>query len=408
MTKFGALSDLRIVDFTQMLAGPFATQILADHGADVVKVESMVGDISRQGPCRSDDIGHRFPGYFVSVNRNKRSLAVDLKSEDGKDIVRRLCKSADVVVENFRSEVMDRLGLSYESLRSENKKLVYASIRGFGDARTLPSPYQTWPAFDVVAQAMGGVMGITGPDAETPMKVGPGIGDTIPGIYCAFGILAAVHRARTKGEGQYVDVAMTDCVLAICERIVHQLSIESIVARPEGNHHPLNVPFGMFPAKDGWVAIAVVEDEFWYKLCRALDAAELGADARFAKRKDRSFHRKLIQEAIATETSKWTKAELSEKLGGVVPFGPVLDAQEIATHQHFISREMVVPVEHPGVAEPISIAGVPVKLSETPGGIKQRAPLLGEHTRAILTELSFDDRKISSLIDRRVVAASSP
>ena len=205
----GALAGLRVVDLTQMLAGPYCSMLLADQGADVVKIEPPEGDLTRNlGPFLESDKARAFGGYYQSINRNKRSIVLDLKHDDGKAVLRQLAAEADVVIENYRVGVMERLELSYESLAAENPRLVYAAVRGFGDPRTGTSPYAEWPAFDVVAQAMGGIMGITGPDAETPMKIGPGVGDIVPAMLAAVGVLSAVYRAQKTGEGQFVDVAM--------------------------------------------------------------------------------------------------------------------------------------------------------------------------------------------------------
>ena len=202
--SFGALSDIKIIDLTQMLAGPYGTMMLADHGAEVIKVESPSGDMTRPGgPFHPDDREKTHGGYFQSVNRNKKSIVLDLKTDAGRSALKTLIKDADAITENFRAGVMDKLGLSYESLREINPKLVYGTLRGFGDPRTGASPYVDWPAFDVVAQAMGGIMGITGPDADHPTKVGPGVGDIIPGMMLAFGVLSAIHHARRTGQGQF-------------------------------------------------------------------------------------------------------------------------------------------------------------------------------------------------------------
>ncbi len=198
----GALAGVKVVDLTQMLAGPYCTMLLADQGANVIKIEPVDGDPTRHfGPFPKDDTAHHFGGYFQSTNRNKKSIALDLKSAEGKALFLLLAKDADIVVENFRAGVMDRLGIGYEVLAADNPRLVYAAIRGFGDPRTGASPYVDRPAFDVVAQAMGGAMGITGPDAETPMKIGPGVGDIFPAALAAFGIMAALHHATRTGPG---------------------------------------------------------------------------------------------------------------------------------------------------------------------------------------------------------------
>ncbi|TAM09656.1 MAG: CoA transferase [Nevskiaceae bacterium] len=381
-----------------MLAGPFCSQVLADQGADVVKIESAQGDMSRTvGAYRADDAAHAFGGYYVSINRNKRSIVVDLKSASGVEVIHRLVAGADVVVENFRCGVMERLGLSYESLSALNPRLVYAAIRGFGDPRTGTSPYQEWPAFDVTAQAMGGIMGITGPDAKTPTKIGPGVGDLVPGLYAAFGILAAVHEAMKTGRGQYVDVSMVDCILALCERLVHRYSVSGAVSVPEGNGHPMLAPFGLFPACDGVVSIACPNDAFWTRLCDLLELPGMAADPRFATARSRVANRHALDTGISAHTSRLTKAELQAKLGGQLPFGPVMDAAEIFADPHFRARRMIVPVDCPGLNRPIEVAGVPVRMTRTPGGIRRRAPRLGEDTCEVLGECGYSAAELERL-----------
>ncbi|MFX1764160.1 CoA transferase [Paraburkholderia sp. A1RI-2L] len=394
----GALSGIRVIDLTQMLAGPFCTQILADHGADVIKIEGLSGDGTRaNGPYCEDDALRDFGGYFQSVNRNKRSIAVDLKTAQGLDVVRKLIAQADIVVENFRSGVMERLGLAWEDLRELNPRLVYGAVRGFGDPRSGASPYAEWPAYDVVSQAMGGMMGITGPDRETPMKIGPGVGDTVPALMLCIGLLAAVLRARETGEGQFVDVAMTDCVLAMCERIVYQTSYTGVVPTPEGNRHPLLCPFGLFRARDGWVSIAVAHDGFWEKLAHAIGQPELIADARFATNAARVKHTQQVVEIIEAFTSVRTKAELAECFGGRVPFGPVYTSAEIFDDPHYRVRNMLVDVEQPGSDTRVKIAGVPIKMGSTPGGVHHRAPMLGEHTDEVLFAAGYDAGAVARL-----------
>jgi crotonobetainyl-CoA:carnitine CoA-transferase CaiB-like acyl-CoA transferase len=394
---FGSLSDLRVIDLSQMLAGPFATMMLADHGVTVIKVEPPAGDITRSfGPYREGDREQLLGGYFQSLCRNKESVVLDLKSEAGRAAFRALVRNADAVVENFRAGVMDRLGLSFESLRAINPRLVYGTLRGFGDPRTGASSYREWPAFDVVAQAMGGIAAITGPDSETPTKVGPGIGDIIPGMFLAFGVLAAIHNARRTGRGQFVDVAMTDAILAICERAVVQNSVRGLVPGPEGNHHPYLCPFGFYPAKDGPVAIAATNDEFFAVLCHALGLPELLDDDQFATSALRGANRLALIPLIGAGTVRFTKAELGASLGGAIPFGPVMNIAEAVADQHFAVREMFVEVEQPG-SSAIRIAGTPVKMTETPGGVRRRSPLLGEHSALRLTEAGFSALEIAAL-----------
>ena len=267
----GALAGLRVLDLSQVLAGPFCTQMLADHGAEVIKIEPPEGDPARRfAPFRADDTERAFGGYFQSINRGKKSVVLDLKDPAGRAAFLKLVAGADVLVENYRAGVMERLGLGYETLARINPRLVYGAIRGFGDPRSGESPYNDWPAFDVVAQAMGGIMGITGPTADQPLKIGPGVGDTVPALMLAFGILAAVRHAERSGQGQFVDISMIDGVLALCERLVHQYSYAGEVAGPEGNGHPLLCPFGLFRAADGWVAIGCPTDKFWVELAAAI------------------------------------------------------------------------------------------------------------------------------------------
>jgi crotonobetainyl-CoA:carnitine CoA-transferase CaiB-like acyl-CoA transferase len=394
---FGSLAGVKVVDLTVMLAGPFCSQLLADHGADVVKIEPLDGEMARHsGPYLANDPDREFGVYFQSINRNKRSIAVDLKSEAGRRIVLALVAGADVLIENFRAGVMERLGLSYETLKAINPRLVYASIRGFGDGRTADSPYLDWPAFDVVAQAMGGVISVTGADAQSPTKIGPGIGDIAPALFAAFGILAALRHAEATGIGQYVDVAMADSVLAVCERIIYTRSALGRTPRPEGNHHPSLSPFGLFPAKDGWITLACHATPFWLQLCAALDLPALAEDPRFVSQQDRSAHRRELAALLEARTAELTKAELIALLGGKVPFGPVLDAEEIMADPHFLQREMIVPVDYPELGRALEFAGVPVRMTETPGGIHRRAPRLGEHTEAVLGEAGFAAAEIAA------------
>lgn len=404
MPSFGALSDLRIIDLTQMLAGPYGTMMLADHGATVIKVESPEGDMTRAGgPFRADDSERLLGGYFQSVDRNKESVCLDLKTETGRAAFKALIRDADAVVENFRAGVMDRLGLGYEVLREINPRLVYGALRGFGDPRTGKSPYNDWPAFDVVAQAMGGIMAITGPDAATPTKIGPGVGDIVPGMMLGFGVLAAVHNARRTGEGQFVDVSMVDAVLAVCERTVWQHSVQDLVPGPEGNHHPFLCPFGMFPARDGFITIAAHQDQFFKILCEAIGAEGLPEEDAFRDLSGRTANRADLIRALNARTSLLSKAELTERLGGRIPFGPVLNIAEIAADPHFAARDMLVDVEQPGGA-PVRVAGIPVKMTATPGAIASRAPYLGEHTITRLREAGVDE----TLIDEIRTAFAEP
>lgn len=400
----GALDGIRVIDLTQVLAGPFCTQILADHGAEVLKVEPLRGDETRRlGPYRADDELRAISGYYQSVNRNKKSIALDLKTPEGRQVLLDLIDGADAVVENSRGGVMERLDLSYELLSSRNPKLVYAAIRGFGDPRSGESPYAAWPAFDIVGQAMGGMMGITGPDADTPIKVGPGVGDLIPGLFAVIGIVMALMNARQSGAGQFVDVSMVDCVLATSERIVNQYSYTGRIPRPEGNRHPLLCPYGVVRAADGWLTLSAPTDAFWRKLLTLIARHDLVDDARYSANEARLAKQDEVYAVVEDFTRTKTKAELTELFGGVIPFGPIYDVSDIFTDPHFRIRDMLVDVDQPGSATPVTVAGVPIKMSLTPGRVRHRAPLLGEHTREILGTAGYAGAAADRLFHNNIV-----
>jgi crotonobetainyl-CoA:carnitine CoA-transferase CaiB-like acyl-CoA transferase len=375
--------------------------MLADHGAQVIKIESPQGDLSRlAGGLAAGGSGERrLSGYFQSIGRNKDSVVLDLKTPGGIRALKALVTNADAIVENFRPGVMDRLGIGWDVLHELNPRLVYGSLSGFGNPRTGASPHQDWPAFDVVAQAMGGIMAITGTDGM-PVKIGPGVGDIIPGMMLAFGLLAAIHHARRTGEGQIIDVAMVDAVLAICERTIWQHSFAGLVPGPEGNHHPFLCPFGVYPAADGFVTLAAQTDGFFTQLCEYLDASELAANPDYADQRARARNRLRVIAKLSAVTRRFSKAELAERLGGRIPFGPVMNIAEIVASPHFAAREMIVPVSEPGHPD-AGIAGVPVKMTATPGAVRRRAPFLGEHTRARLLDAGLTATEIDELIARR-------
>jgi len=388
----GPLAGVRVLDLTQMLAGPYCTMLLADLGADVVKVEPPSGDMTRAtGPFRAQDGPEGLGGYFQSVNRNKRSVVLDLKDDDGRRALLALARGADLLVENYAVGVMDRLGLAYERLQLENPRLVYVCLRGFGDPRTGRGPYTDWPSFDIVAQAMGGLVGITGPGPEQPLKAGAGVGDIFPATLAAIGALAALHHARATGEGQLVDVSLTDGVLALCERIVYQHSYGGAVPRPQGNTHPLLCPFEVLATRDGHVAIAAPSDRHWRVLAEAIGRPEWARDERFATNFARSGNAAAVRDALRGWCGARTTAEVVAALGGRVPIGPVHDAAAIAADPHVAAREMRVAVEQPGSDEPVFVAGAPIKLTRTPAAVRRRAPSLGEHTDEVLAELNHQE-----------------
>ncbi len=396
--RHGALHGIRVIDLTRMLSGPYCTMLLADHGADVIKIEPFEGDTSRgHGPYRDDDPEKAFGGYFQSVNRNKKSIALDLKSPSAKEVIRRLARTANVVVENFRPGVMERLGLGYDDLKAINPKIVYAAIRGFGDPRTGNSPYAEWPAYDVVAQAMGGIMGITGATPDAPLKVGPGVGDIFPGTLTALGIsMALVHVERT-GQGQFLDVAMYDAITALCERAVYQHTFTGAVPFPQGNEHPLFVPFGLFKCADGWVSIGCPNDGFWKILAGLIGHPDLASDERSSTKVARAQNRDFVNSIVRDWLASRTKAEVTAVLGGKIPFGPVNTAKDIVEDAHTRERNMLWPVEHPGSNVPSRVAGSPIHLEETPASLRHRAPYLSEHTDVLLSELGFSVHEVAEM-----------
>jgi len=386
----GALDDLTVLDLTQVLAGPFCGMLLADHGANVIKIEPPAGDLSRAiGPFFDNDAERAYGGYFQSVNRNKRGIVLDLKSDAGRETFRAMAAKADVVLENFRVGVMDRFGLSYETLAADNPKLVYAAVRGFGDPRTGDSPLAEWPAFDIVAQAMSGFMAITG--TEVPTKSGPGIGDIVPGLFAAFGILAAVRHADKTGEGQFLDIPMYDAMLALCERVIYQHAYTGAVPGFEGNRHPLVAPFSVYRAADGHVAIACPIDGQWRRLCELIGQPTLADDPDYGGVPERARHAVAIDRIINAWTESRTKAEIGAALGGHVPYGPVNDVADIFADPHVRAQGMLAELKLDDLDRCAVVANTPVRLQKTPGGVRVRAPRLGEHDNEVFAEFGVHD-----------------
>jgi crotonobetainyl-CoA:carnitine CoA-transferase CaiB-like acyl-CoA transferase len=393
--RSGPLTDVRVIDLTQALAGPFCTMILADMGADVVKVESPAGDLSRFGPpFLDDDEEHHFGGYFASINRNKRSVVIDLKTPEGVETLLTLLADADVLVENFTTGVMDRFGLSWEVLHERFPRLVYACIRGFGDPRSGASPYADWPSFDVVAQAMGGVVSCTGSDPQHPVTAGPSIGDIYPATMCVIGLLGALHHANRTGEGQFVDVAMTDAVMALCESLTWRYSYTGEVQAPRGTEHPSLSPFNVYATADGLCAIAALTPGQWAFMCGQLERPDLVDDERTKTSARRAKNRELVDEVMLEWTTRHTTAEVVAKLGGNVPVGPVNDAPALFASEHVRARSMLVEVEHPGSARTVVLPNTPLRFSRTPGGIYRRPPKLGEHSAEVLAESTPPDEAV--------------
>jgi len=389
--RTGPIRDVRIVDLTQALAGPFCTMLLADLGADVVKIEPPHGDMTRAlPPFPADRDGCDYGGYFASINRNKRSVVLDLRQAGDRDILLRLVDGADAVVENARVGVMDRLGVGYERLRERNPRLVYAAIRGFGDPRTGPSPYAEWPAFDIVAQCMGGIVGTTGRAGTSGVPCGASVGDLFPGTLAALGVVSAIHSARGTGVGQFLDVAMYDALVSLCEGIIYNFSYAGKVVGPRGTGHLALCPFDVFGARDGAVAIAAPTENQWKLLCEAMGRPELATDPRYDDNLKRVAAADEVRDLVTQWTARHTKREIVDALGGKVPAGPVNSARDIFADPHPRARGMLVEVEQPGENPPVVLAGPAIKLAATPAAIYRRPPCLGEHTAEVLAEAGID------------------
>jgi crotonobetainyl-CoA:carnitine CoA-transferase CaiB-like acyl-CoA transferase len=396
--RSGPLRDIRILDLTQALAGPFGTAMLADLGADVIKVEPPRGDMARAAsplvqdfaaPGSNKSAGCDYGGYFASVNRNKRSIVLDVGQPEDRARFLKLVETADAVVENSRVGVMDRLGIGYEVLRERNRRIVYAAIRGFGDPRAGQSPYAEWPAFDVVAQCMGGLVGITGPFSGSGFPSGASVGDIFPGVLMALGLVSAVHAARRTGEGQFVDVAMYDAVLSLCETIIVNYSLNGKALGPRDTGHPALCPFDVYQASDGVVAIAAPTDNHWARLCTIIDRPDLVGDERTRDNARRIKNRGVVTEVMTQWTRARTKSEIVAALGGTVPVGPANTAAEIFADPHVAARDMLPEIELPGANGRMRVAGTPIKFTGTPAGIYRRPPLLGEHTDEVLAEVQI-------------------
>ena len=390
--RTGILTGVQVLDLTRMLSGPYCTMMLADHGAEVIKIESETGDSSRaNGPFRTDDPQKEWAGYFVSLNRSKKSVQLNLKTETGKKHFRKLVEHADVVVENFRPGVMERLDLSYEDLKAINPRLVYGAIRGFGDPRLGESPYVKWPSYDVVAQAMGGIMGITGATPDSPTKIGPGVGDIFTGLMMSFGIIAALRSADFTGEGQFIDISMYDAVLSLCERTVYQHDYDGTIPGPEGNGHPLLAPFGIFPALDGHVAIGIVDDIFWSELSKCMGLNKTGEDKKYSSRAARKESSKTINKLVADWTKLKTKNELTKILGGKIPFGPVNTIKDILDDEHVNIRKMIATVPHSDPSKKDwRVAANPIKFSLNPTPEYKTPPKIGEHDKNYLQKAKVE------------------
>nr|PZN73546.1 MAG: CoA transferase [Pseudomonadota bacterium] len=399
--RSGPLKGMRVIDLSHVMAGPVCGLMLADMGADVIKVEKLEGGDDTRRMLPPDINGE--PAAFMMMNRNKRGIALDLKHPRGKEVLKRLVATADVLIENYRRDTMERLGVGYETLKEINPGLIYCEISGFG--RTGPLADQG--GFDLVAQGMSGLMSITGegPGRE-PVKVGAPVTDITAGILGAMGVCAAyIHKLKT-GEGQRVDTSLFEAGITHTYWQSAIAFATGVSPGPMGSAHPLSAPYQAFPTKDGWINLGASNQRTWLKLVEVLDDAELAADPRFKDNAGRMGNLPALVEVLTKHFKKRTTAEwlaLLERAG--VPAGPVLSIREMHAHPQTIAREMVPEVEHP-VAGKVQTIGLPVKFSKTPGKVAAPAPLFGQHTREVLAELGYSSDEIEKLIAERAVAAA--
>jgi len=397
----GPLAGVKVIELAHIMAGPTCGLMLADMGADVIKVEKIPGGDDSRRFLPPDINGEA--ASFMMMNRNKRGIAVDLKQEAGKAVLMRLVKTADALIENYRTDTMDKLGVGYDALAQENPGLIYCAISGFG--RT--GPYADRGGFDLIAQGMSGLMSITGEgEGRPPVKMGAPITDITAGILGAMAISAAYAHKLKTGEGQQIDTSLFEA------GIVHtywQSAIglaTNVAPGPMGSAHPLNAPYQAFKTKDGWINLGAANQKNWLRMMDILDAPEIADDPRFAENKDRMAHLGDLEEALNEIFAKHMTQDWLDKLKAAgVPAGPVLNVNEMHADPHTLARGMVVDVEHARLGT-VKTLGLPVKFSKTPGEVATGAPLYGQHTREILGEYGFSDEDVEGFIASGAVIAA--
>ena len=383
MTKKKPLEGLKVIDLTTALNGPFCTMILADYGAEVLKIEPLGGEQCRTWGPLDEKSGES--GFFNYVNRNKKGATLNLKTEKGLQMFYDLVKDADILVENYRGGVTKKLKIDYETIRKINPNIIYSSGSGFGQY----GPITHRPCYDIVAQAMGGMVNLTGFTDTDPVKVGPSVADHVAGIYLAVGTLLALHHRDVTGEGQHVDVAMFDTIFSLLENALVNYTVGGFISQRNGNVDPSIAPFDIFKCKDGFVALGVGNDKLFQNFCRTIGHEELLEDPRYTTNELRcNNYVPDLQNVIISWCEQYTKSEVEAIMDEAgIPCGPVLDVKEAIEHPHIQARDMMVHCEHPTAGDQY-FQGCVMKLSETPGSVDFASPLLGQHNAEIfgLTE----------------------
>jgi crotonobetainyl-CoA:carnitine CoA-transferase CaiB-like acyl-CoA transferase len=376
------LTGVKVLDLTRVLSGPFCTALLGDLGADIIKVEAPEGDSVRNQGAVKDGLSW----YFAQFNRNKRSLRLDLRKPDAKHILGRLIERSDVLVENFRPGVLDRLGFDDARLNALRPSLVVCSINGFGST----GPYKDRPAFDFIAQAMSGFMSVNGGPDDPPLRSGLPISDLVAGLYAALSIAATVPHARATGQGQRAEVSLTNGLVSLLAYIASNMFATGTAPARSGNDHPIAAPYGLFPTRDGEIALAPADDAFFRRLADALGQPGLKTDPLYATQTARVANRSRINAIVggifaANTTAHWV--ELLNAAG--VPCGPVNTVAEVFQDPQILAQDMILDIDHPGHGI-VRMLGFPMKLSATPCRVRRSAPGLGQHSDEILTELGYD------------------
>ena len=383
MTKRKPLEGLKVIDLTTALNGPFCTMILADYGAEVLKIEPLGGEQCRTWGPLDEKSGES--GFFNYVNRNKKGATLNLKTEKGLQMFYELVKDADILVENYRGGVTKKLKIDYETIRKINPNIIYSSGSGFGQY----GPITHRPCYDIVAQAMGGMVNLTGFKDTDPVKVGPSVADHVAGIYLAVGTLLALHHRDVTGEGQHVDVAMFDTIFSLLENALVNYTVGGFISQRNGNVDPSIAPFDIFKCKDGFVALGVGNDKLFQNFCRTIGHEELLEDPRYTTNDLRcNNYVPDLQNVIIDWCKDYNKSEVEAIMDEAgIPCGPVLNVKEAIEHPHIQARDMMVHCEHPTAGDQY-FQGCVMKLSETPGSVDFPSPLLGQHNAEIfgLTE----------------------